>query len=473
MNINSSIASRLEAALFAAFLSILVWAPLPFASNRIWAEGLLVALVALVLAAWLVLFLLGHVRMNAQVWRYARIPVALLGLVQVWVLLQIVYLPSPVVELLSPQAFYWHVKDGWLSLSLDREYTKYHLLKGCAYMAGFFLALALVNSHQRLKLLMQVLVFSGTFQAIYGAFMVLSGMELGFFVEKYAGRGVATGTFVNRNHYAGYLVMCLSVGIGLLLAQLSTKQVYSWKDRLRGWLQLLLSPKIRLRLYLAVMVVALVLTRARMGNIAFFSALGFAGVVAVATGQRFSWRVVVFLMSLLIVDLLILGQWFGFDRLVERLESTQPMQEARVISSAYVLEYLKDFSFTGSGGGSFYGVFPNYQPPDLPGFYLHAHNDYLEFAVELGIPVTMLLAVFVSLGLWSAWRVQRDRQTRLYRGAAFAVTMTVAWAALHSSTDFNLQMPANALTFVTILSMAFVGRGLRGTVANRANRGPK
>ncbi|MEM9149499.1 MAG: hypothetical protein AAGB19_03480, partial [Cyanobacteria bacterium P01_F01_bin.3] len=152
MNINSSIASRLEAALFAAFLSILVWAPLPFASNRIWAEGLLVALVALVLAAWLVLFLLGHVRMNAQVWRYARIPVALLGLVQVWVLLQIVYLPSPVVELLSPQAFYWHVKDGWLSLSLDREYTKYHLLKGCAYMAGFFLALALVNSHQRLKL---------------------------------------------------------------------------------------------------------------------------------------------------------------------------------------------------------------------------------------------------------------------------------------------------------------------------------
>ncbi|MEM1154584.1 MAG: O-antigen ligase family protein, partial [Pseudomonadota bacterium] len=280
-------------------------------------------------------------------------------------------------------------------------------------------------------------------------------------------RGVATGTFVNRNHYAGYLVMCLSVGIGLLLAQLSTQQVYSWKDRLRGLLQLLLSPKIRLRLYLAVMVVALVLTRARMGNIAFFSALGVAGVVAVATGQRFSWRVVVFLISLLVVDLFILGQWFGLDRLVERLESTQPLQEARVFSNAYVFDYLRDFPLTGSGGGSFYGVFPNYQPSDLPGFYLHAHNDYLEFAVELGIPATLLLSVFVGLALWSAWRVQRDRQTRLYRGAAFAVIMTVVWAAIHSSTDFSLQMPANALTFVTILAMAFVSRGLRGHVTNR------
>ncbi|MEM9090605.1 MAG: O-antigen ligase family protein [Cyanobacteria bacterium P01_F01_bin.53] len=458
---NEPITSRLEAGVFAAYLAILVWAPLPFASNRIWAEGLLVALVAVVLAAWLLLFLLGWVQVNLKVWRYGRLPLALLLVVQLWVLVQILYLPRPVVEWLSPQAFAWHVKAGWLSLSLDREYTKYHLLKGCAYAAGFFLTLAMVNSHHRLKLLMQVLVFSGTFQAAYGTFMVLSGVELGFFVEKYVGKGVATGTFVNRNHYAGYLVMCLSAGIGLLLAQLSTTKLYSWKDRLRGWLQLLLSPKIRLRVYLAVMVVALVLTRARMGNIAFFSALGFAGVIAVIAGQRFSWRVVIFLVSLFVVDLLILGQWFGLDQLVERLERTQPTQEARIISNEHVFNYLSDFPITGSGGGSFYGVFPNYQPPDLPGFYLHAHNDYLEFAVELGIPATLALAAFVGLAAWSAWRVQRDRHTRLYKGAAFAVMMTVAWAVIHSSTDFNLQMPANALTFVSILAMAFVSRGLR------------
>ena len=90
-----------------------------------------------------------------------------------------------------------------------------------------------MNSAARLRLLLSVLVFSGTFQAVYGALMVLSGLELGFFVEKYAGLGVATGTFVNRNHLAGYLVMCLAAGTGLLMSQLATDVATSLRDRLR------------------------------------------------------------------------------------------------------------------------------------------------------------------------------------------------------------------------------------------------
>lgn len=458
--------AKLEPALFAAYLAILVWAPLPFASNRIWGGALLALLVSLVLLGWLLLYLAGRARLNREIWRHGRLPLALLLLVQLWVVLQILPLPRPLVEWLSPRAFAWHVEPGWLSLSLDREYTKYHLLRGTTFTAGFFLTLALVDSHQRLQTLLKVLVFSGSCQAAYGAFMVLSGLELGFFVEKYVGQGVATGTFVNRNHYAGYLVMCLSAGIGLMLSQLSRDAAPDWKERLRGWLRLLLSPRIRLRLYLAVMVVALVLSRSRMGNTAFFAALGLAGMVAVFGGRRFSWRVVVFLASLLVVDMLILGRWFGFDQLVERLEQTRPQQEARLWSNAYTLDYLQDFPLTGSGGGSFYGVFPNYQADQLQGFHQHAHNDYLEFAVELGIPAALALAAVVGLALWSAWWVQRHRHTPLYRGAGFAVTMAILWAGIHSISDFSLQMPANALTFVTLLALAFVARGLP------ARRGP-
>ena len=457
----ANISERLEPALFAAFMAILVWAPLPFASNRIWGGALLVVLVGLVFCAWLTLFLLRRVEINPEVWRYARLPLALLLLVQLWVFVQTLPLPRPVVELLSPQAYAWHIEAGWLSLSLDREYTLYYLLRGCAYTAGFFLALVLVNSQRRVKILLQVLVFSGTFQATYGAFMVLSGLELGFFVEKYAGVGVATGTFVNRNHLAGYLVMCLSAGIGLLLSQLAVDSAHSWKERLRRWLHLMLSPKIRLRIYLAIMVVALVLTRARMGNIAFFTSLAVAGALALYAGRRFSWRVVAFLASLFVVDMLILGKWFGFDKLLARLEQTNPATEARVRSSEYAFDYLGDFPLTGSGGGSFYGIFPNYQPADFQAFHLHAHNDYLEFAVELGVPFACVLGAFVALAFWSAYRVQCDRRTPLYKGAAFAVTMTIVWAAIHSTSDFNLQIPANALTFITILALAFISRGLK------------
>jgi O-antigen ligase len=453
-------ANRIEAALFAAYMAILVWAPLPFASNRIWGGALLAVLVGLVLIGWLILYVQGTGRINPDIWRRARLPLALLLLVQFWVFLQIQYLPGPVVEFLSPQAYAWHIKEGWLSLSLDREHTKYYLLRGLTFTAGFFLTLALVNTHNRLKMLLQVLVFSGTFQAAYGAFMVLSGLELGFFVEKYVGQGVATGTFVNRNHLAGYLVMCLSAGIGLLLSQLATKSAGSWRERLRSWLNLMLSSKIRLRIYLAVMVVALVLTRARMGNIAFFTALGVAGAIALYTGRQFSPRVVAFLASLFVVDMLILGKWFGLDKLMQRLEQTNPTQEGRMWSNQYTIDYIQQFPLTGSGGGSFYGIFPNFQMPDLQGFHVHAHNDYLEFAAELGIFATAALIAFVGLALYNAFKVQRQSHTALFKGAGFAVTMTILWAAIHSTTDFNLQMPANALTFVTILALAYVARGL-------------
>lgn len=454
-------ANKLEPTLYTTYLAILIWAPLPFASNRIWGGALLALLVSLVLIGWLILYATGRAQLNAATWRRARLPLALLVLVQLWVFLQIQYLPRQVVEFLSPQAFAWHIRDGWLSLSLDREQTRFYLLRGCTFTAGFFLTIALVNTHHRVKMLLQVLVFSGTFQAAYGAFMVLSGLELGFFVEKYVGQGVATGTFVNRNHLAGYLVMCLSAGIGLLLSQLATEGSRNWKERIRRWLKLLLSSKIRLRIYLAIMVIALVLTRARMGNIAFFTALGLAGAIALYAGRRFSYRVVAFLASLFAVDMVILGKWFGFDKLLARLEQTNPGQEARVWSNEYTLDYIKEFPLTGSGGGSFYGIFPNYQAPDLVGFHVHAHNDYLEFAAELGLPAVAALIAFVGLALHSAYRVQRERRTALYRGAGFAVTMTLVWVALHSTTDFNLQIPANALTFVTIVALAFITRDLR------------
>jgi len=443
-------------------MAVLVWAPLPFASNRIWAGALLALLVFALLAGWLLLYLFAKVQVDKSIWRYARLPFWLLILVQFWVFLQIIRIPESVVAVLSPNAYTWHMDSAWLSLSLDREYGKYYLLRGCTYSAGFFLAIALVNTRQRVTVLLQMLVFSGTFQAAYGAFMVLSGLELGFFVEKYVGQNVATGTFVNRNHLAGYLVMCLAAGIGLLLSQLDTSAEPSWRGRIRRWLKLMLSSKIRLRIYLAVMVVALVLTRARMGNAAFFTSLGVAGVIALFASRHFSLRAICFLGSLFVVDALILGKWFGFDKLLRRFEQTSPDIEPRRWSNEYSIDYLADFPLTGSGGGSFYGVFPNYQRGESLGFHQHAHNDYLEFAVELGLPATGVLVAFVSLALWSAYKLQSHRRTALYKGAGFAVTMTIIWAAIHSATDFNLQIPANALTFVVILALAFICRGLRG-----------
>ena len=115
---------------------------------------------------------------------------------------------------------------------------------------------------------------------------------------------------------------------------------------------------------------------------------------------------------------------------------------------------------SGSGGGSFYGIFANFQGPDLQGFHVHAHNDYLEFAAELGLPIALALAGVPVLALIHAVRAQGERRHPLYRGAAFAVTMAVIWCFLHSFTDFNLQIPANAVTVCVLLALPWACRGL-------------
>ncbi|NRA18519.1 MAG: hypothetical protein HRU04_23780 [Oceanospirillaceae bacterium] len=66
-----------------------------------------------------------------------------------------------------------------------------------------------------------MIVASELFQAVYGSLMTMLGIEYTFFLKKESYIGVATGTYINRHHLAGYLVICLSLGLCIMIA--------SWK----------------------------------------------------------------------------------------------------------------------------------------------------------------------------------------------------------------------------------------------------
>ena len=155
---------------------------------------------------------------------------------------------------------------------------------------------------------------------------------------------------------------------------------------MRNWARTLLGHKARLRIYLAIMVVTLVLTGSRMGNTAFFASLLGASLVALLFYRSLPRSALVLLVSLVLVDLFILGSWFGLDRVRERLEETVLTQEERYHVDVQGLGYLDDFWVTGSGGGTFAVVFPAYRDRgSAPAFYVHAHNDYLELVLEYGV----------------------------------------------------------------------------------------
>lgn len=410
--------------------------------------------VAALCTGWLVLWLFSIANISIDLVKKARLPVVLLSVLHLVIVLQLVPLPLGLVELLSPQAAVaCRLANSTCRISLDVAATQEYLLRSLCYFGAFCLALVLINSRKRLEWVLWTLFLSGVFQAIYGSLMVISGAELGFFVEKYTGKGTATGTFVNRNHLAGYLVLCLSAGTGLLVSSMERRRFTTLRDELRHWLSILLSSKVVLRFGLALMVIALVLTRSRMGNVAFFVALAVAGFVAMWRSKQVSLPLVVLLVSLFVVDAVIVGQWFGFDEVVERLEKTAIAEEQRVEVSGSGSALVENFWLTGAGGGSFYGVFHNYLTSDVQSYYDHAHNDYLEITADLGVPVLLMFAGLVVAGAWRVRKLLSNDMPRLQRGVGFALCMTLVWLSLHSAVDFNLHIPAVAYSLSVMMAL--------------------
>lgn len=408
---------------------------------------------------WLVQYFRDKAYINRSFVRAWPVSVCLV-VVTVWVAVQTLPMPAGLLGVLSPESLRIHnLTQSYPSLSLDVYATRQSALKTLCYLLLFCLTLLLVTDKRRIKRLAQVLVLGGALQAAYGAFMVLSGLEFGFLIEKESYRGLATGTFVNRNHLAGYLEMCLAVGIGLMLAQLSTQEAADWRDRARRLLRTLLGNKARVRVALVVMVIGLVLTHSRMGNAAFFISLTIVGTFHLFVIRRITRASIIFFVSLLIIDLFIVGNFFGIEEVAERLQQTSMEAEGRDEAYRETIAMIRDFPLTGTGAGSFYSTFPMYKSGDVaPGFMRHAHNDYLQFASEYGIVAVALLGFSVLASLWAAVRAQMVRHDRLLRGMGFAVTMAIVALLIHSAADFNLQIPANAATFVVLMGLAWVCR---------------
>jgi O-antigen ligase len=390
-----------ERVVFYGYLLLLFWAPLPFGSNRLWGGALLFLFAAFLTAVWVVGVVFRKVHISHIRLKSIRVPFALLVVVQLWLWAQAIPLPIEWLRTLSPKAANWYGNVASAPLSLDAEATRYHALLGCTYLLGFLLTTLLVSSPRRVHRFLAVITASGVFQAMYGSLMTVSGLEWGFLVEKYSGVGVATGTFVNRNHLAGYLVMTLAAGMGLLLSRLEVGSLGKGRVFLRSALSFILGGKFLLRLSLVMMVIGLVLTRSRMGNLVFFVALISAGAVYVFSSRKLvPYKAALLLISVALIDLLIVGRWFGIDEVAQRLINTTAATESRDEVATLSMGIVQDYFWTGSGAGTFYTAFPHYSDARLLGdFFNHAHNDYLELAGDLGMPAFILLAVFLLLTL--------------------------------------------------------------------------
>lgn len=333
-------------------------------------------------------------------------------------------------------------------LSLAPDITLSALRTGTA-LAALLLVACTVARVRGVTRLAWAMAISAGFQGAYGAMVLLSGYDRIWHVPKRYFLDCATGTFVNRGHFAVYVAACLAPAAALALSfQAPAARV---GKRLAYWFGPRGGRNMLLRILVLLGASGLLLSFSRHGTFLGLAALAWVWIRSRPRAGRFRFVIPVLLLALAAIPLL----RFDPGRLVQRYSRTVEnlTQEAgRLTAWRDSLGIVRDYPVTGTGLGTFSHVYPTYRSPEIRKFFDHLHNDLLQWIVETGF---LGLILFLPLGFRTGRRAVAAVAGRYGTGAiGFGVGLVVI--LMYSMFDFPFHLPAIA-ALAAILAGALLG----------------
>jgi len=250
--------------------------------------------------------------------------------------------------------------------------------------------------------------------------------------------GTAVGFFANANHMAGLLVITIP-----FLAAIAAAGKTENMQRYSAVIALCMGAGL-------VILVGLALNGSLAGYGLALPVLAASTLIVLPAGSRLRlWSII--LAFLLVVAAVVALETvpIGGTKLGEdATSSVQSRAEILATSS----RALHDFLPLGSGLGSFREVYQLYELPNqvTTTYVIHAHNDYVELALETGLAgIAVLLLFFIWWGA-AVWRVWRTAEA-----GPFARAAAIASAAIlvHSLVDFPLRTAAISACFGMCLAL--------------------
>lgn len=254
----------------------------------------------------------------------------------------------------------------------------------------------------------------------------------------------AVGFFANRNHYAALLVTAMPLAAAAF--------VRAWREQARQGARQVLFASLAAVAF-ALILLGLVIARSRaglgLGMLALLACLPLSG--ASLGGWRSARGKALGLAGLVA---LLLGVQFGLYGVLQRLEQ-DPLSDARVQFAQVGLGLARGFLPWGSGLGSFTSLYEAAEPAAqrLAIVANHAHDDWLEWLIELGLPGIVLAALCAALVLYAtarAWWRGGDRSDFPLRRAAGIGLVALL---LHSLVDYPLRTTALMATAAVLLAL--------------------
>lgn len=338
----------------------------------------------------------------------------------------------------------------WRPLTLDPNAT---LRTWFALLVPVAMFLAIVQSSSRERLwLVIALVAIAIASAVLGLLQITSGSDLLYpFVSDH--EGLPIGFFANRNHQAALMYAALCFTIALTQIGFVTERFPAARAVAAG---------------VAILLIATVFaTGSRAGMVLMVVSL-LLGLLIIFR-SRISWKSAIGGSAILLIgSALLLNSGVVRDS-VERLLSQS--SDGRYEFWPEVLYSLSAYFPVGAGLGSFATSYQATEQLATVGthFVNHAHNDYLEVALEAGAPGILLIGLLLLLYVRRTWQVlardPEDDANLMARAAVIAILCLL----LHGLVDYPLRTFGHLALFGMLAGLLFRPPGLTVVDEKRAN----
>jgi O-antigen ligase len=456
-------------------LALAVLAPWPFGSTPAWA----VRAVTLIALGTAIVVSLAQARQGAL--SLPRAPLWPLAAVVALGFIQLVPLPAGLHAILAPgSAEVWHPSEPAAAALMTEKARPISVYPAATSawlgLTGGLIALALLGvpalgRRRTMITAAWTLVGTGTLVAAYG---IVARAVFGPLV--YGHIAVPTvsplGPFVNKNHFAGYVLMpgLLALGLGRGLWRQAAADPEGPRTSPRALVAFAAA---------AIMILAVLSSLSRGGALGIVFGMAVFATVEILTARRPGSIGRVVVPASLGVLLVVVAMLLPSDA-KERLSLTRWQGDR---SASFRIEIWQDSlrawmasPIAGQGLGAFADVLPRFKTTAGAFRVEHPENEILEMAVEGGLAALSAGVMIVVGGAVLSVRAVRGHRDRVLRGIVSGAVAGVAGLTAHGLVDFNLRIPSNATMFVALAALAVApggcgqwrGRGRWGLLAGLA-----
>ena len=265
-----------------------------------------------------------------------------------------------------------------------------------------------------------------------------AGRSLRWYFYAETNVGHAVGFFANSNHMADLLVITLPF-VAAIGAAGRSRNIEHYSALLTVLVALAL-----------VLIVGIVLNGSLAGYALVVPVIAASALIVVPSASRWRrWIVLLAAISVVAALAALAASAVGSGKIGQ--DATGSVQTREVILRT-TARAIADHMPLGSGLGSFLRVYRLYESPAsvISEYVVHAHNDYAELALELGIPGVLLMLLFLAWWGRAVWAVWRRAE-----GGPFTRAASIASGAvlIHSLVDFPLRTAAISACFAMFMAL--------------------